>query len=506
MKKELYPYQVEAIRLVFKSYSDGNRAPILQLPTGAGKTLTASELISHFIRLNPTKKVVFLVHRIELLSQFARTYLNQTGEWCGILDSNTKYLRSNCNVYAGMIETAYNRLKRVPNYFGNDIGLVVVDECHISTFDKIFQYFRNSLKLGLSATPMRMGKKNSLIEVYDDIISTVQIKDLISLGSLTPNKTWSVDTGIEYSRIKKRMGEFDENSIFAEYSKSKHIQNVVKYYRELCNGQKTIIFNSNIDHSQMVNDAFVQADLPSYHLDGKMNKSDRARILDWFASTPNAILNNVGILTMGFDEPSIINVIMNRPTTSLPLWLQCTGRGSRKFPNKDYFRIIDLGDNVRRLGDWSQSREWSLSPAKERGEGVAPTKTCPVCYYISHISCQVCPECGHIYTSDKPEADEKEIKLRLVVDLYSESVSVPKIINKVNRKGWKDYSGLFAIRDETKKFLEANYNEEVKEEIRKAYITKAKEWYSLQGIKPNYGHEQFILKILENQDVVTDNN
>src|SRR5690606_34679807 len=139
-----------------------NRAPILQLPTGAGKTLTASELISHFIRLNPTKKVVFLVHRIELLSQFAKTYLNQTGEWCGILDSNTRYLRSNCNVYAGMIETAYNRLKRVPNYFGDNIGLVVIDECHISTFDKIFQYFRNSLKLGLSATPMRMGKKNSL--------------------------------------------------------------------------------------------------------------------------------------------------------------------------------------------------------------------------------------------------------------------------------------------------------------------------------------------------------
>ena len=146
------------------------------------------------------------MHRIELLSQFAKTYLNQTGERCGIVDSNTRYLRSNCNVYAGMIETAYNRLKRVPNYFGDNIGLVVVDECHISTFDKIFQYFRNSLKLGLSATPMRMGKKNSLIEVYDDIISTVQIKDLISLGSLTPNKTWSVDTGIEYSKIKKTDG------------------------------------------------------------------------------------------------------------------------------------------------------------------------------------------------------------------------------------------------------------------------------------------------------------
>ena len=85
-------------------------------------------------------------------------------------------------------------------------------------------------------------------------------------------------------------------------------------------------------------------------------------------------------------------------------------------------------------------------------------------------------------------------------------MSVPKIVNKVNRKGWKDYSGLFVIRDETKKFLEANYNKDVKEEIMKAYIAKAKEWYSLQGVKPNYGHEQFILKILETQDSVTNNN
>ena len=80
--------------------------------------------------------------------------------------------------------------------------------------------------------------------------------------------------------------------------------------------------------------------------------------MSWFRETPNAILTSVGILTTGFDEPTVKTIIINRATRSLTLYHQMIGRGSRKLPEKDAFSIIDLGNNVRRFGYWQDYINW----------------------------------------------------------------------------------------------------------------------------------------------------
>ncbi|WP_091608823.1 DEAD/DEAH box helicase [Maribacter dokdonensis] len=63
-------------------------------------------------------------------------------------------------------------------------------------------------------------------------------------------------------------------------------------------------------------------------------KKERASVLRWFKNTPGAILSNVGILTTGFDEPTVETVILYRATTSVSLYLQMVGRGSRTTDTK----------------------------------------------------------------------------------------------------------------------------------------------------------------------------
>jgi type I site-specific restriction endonuclease len=63
-------------------------------------------------------------------------------------------------------------------------------------------------------------------------------------------------------------------------------------------------------------------------------------------------------LTTGFDEPTVETIILNRATRSLTLYHQMIGRGSRKLPNKDQFKLIDLGNNVRRFGLWQDYLNW----------------------------------------------------------------------------------------------------------------------------------------------------
>jgi len=94
------------------------------------------------------------------------------------------------------------------------------------------------------------------------------------------------------------------------------------------------------------------------HLDSTFSDKDRKDVLSWFKETPNAILTSVGILTTGFDEPTVRSIIINRATRSLTLYHQMIGRGSRKLPDKSDFKIIDLGNNVRRFGYWQDYINW----------------------------------------------------------------------------------------------------------------------------------------------------
>jgi hypothetical protein len=55
-----------------------------------------------------------------------------------------------------------------------------------------------------------------------------------------------------------------------------------------------------------------------------------------------SVVSNCMVLTEGFDEPSVDCIIVGRPTTSLPLYMQMVGRGARLFPGKADCIIIDI--------------------------------------------------------------------------------------------------------------------------------------------------------------------
>jgi type I site-specific restriction endonuclease len=129
-------------------------------------------------------------------------------------------------------------------------------------------------------------------------------------------------------------------------------------YTEKSLGKKTLIFNNGINTSLFVYETFREAGFIIRHLDNTCSPEERKDILSWFKKTPDAILTSVGILTTGFDEPTVETIILNRATKSLTLYYQMIGRGSRKLPNKDTFSVIDLGNNAARFGLWSAPIDW----------------------------------------------------------------------------------------------------------------------------------------------------
>ncbi len=357
-KKELYGYQEGDIAAIFDRLDNvpENHHLLYQLPTGGGKTVIFSEIVRRYLSKHD-RKVLVLTHRIELCKQTSKM-LKGFDVTNKIINSKVKDLpdQNDYSCFVAMVETLKNRINDKKFHLGN-IGLVIIDEAHYNSFRKLLSYFKNSFILGVTATPLSSNIKLPMYESYDELIVGDTIESLISKGFLAKAITYSYDVGLTSLKVGIN-GDYTVRSSDDLYSNLMMQEKLIHAYTEKSLGKKTLIFNNGINTSLYVLETFREAGYPIKHLDNTSSSEDRREILSWFRKTPDAILTSVGILTTGFDEPTVETIMLNRATKSLTLYFQMIGRGSRKLPNKDSFTVIDLGNNAARFGLWQEPVDW----------------------------------------------------------------------------------------------------------------------------------------------------
>ncbi len=358
--KELYPYQKISLDKIFSFFEKNgqNTNVLFQLPTGGGKTIIFSHVANEFVKKN-NKKVLILTHRIELLYQTSDC-LEEIGVANCVINSEVKLVedQDKYNCFIAMVETLNNRLQDDEDFL-KDIGLVIVDEAHNNSFRKIFQYFQNVNMLGVTATPLSSNRNLPLNKNYEELIVGASIEQLIGQRYLCAPTTYCYDVSLGGLRVGIN-GDFTVSSSERLYGGFDMQDKLVAAYNERGKGTKTLIFNPGIRVSWMVYDTFREQGIENIkHLDSTCSDQERKSILSWFRNTDGAILSSVGILTTGFDEPSVETIILNRATRSLTLYHQMIGRGSRVTGKKLNFSIIDLGNNNHRFGLWEEFIDWA---------------------------------------------------------------------------------------------------------------------------------------------------
>lgn len=479
---QLRPYQERGVAMTAQKLSLGKRKIVVQLATGGGKTVMFSAISNRYIEKSG-KSVLILVHRKELLLQTRRTLYNGFGITSQVIVAGMKTIPP-AKVYVGMVESVNNRIDRL-----RDIGMVIIDEAHIAVHNKMHDHFPTQYILGFTATPLSANRKKPMNLYYEDIVCCVDIPELIKDGSLCQNITWTPGDVVDRSSLAVKNGEFNEGLMGMAFSKPRYINNTVKQYEKRAKGTKTIVFNVTIDHSKEVCAAFNTAGHEARHLDSEMDLKEREAILKWFKETPDAILNNVGILTAGFDEPSIETVIVNRCTLSMPLWLQMTGRGSRPTEAKCAFTIIDLGGNGNAHGDWNYQRDWEnifFNPPKP-GDGVAPTKNCPECDRLLPAPTRICPECGYEFPTKEAEKEEELADFVII----TKDIDVRAVIEANKEK--KEYYPFFKIGKDLARQAKntiPSMTDENAAFILNRYYELAKEWCHAKNKKFNQWHQE----------------
>jgi superfamily II DNA or RNA helicase len=212
----------------------------------------------------------------------------------------------------------------------------------------------------------------------------------------------------DISDLKKSHGEYTDETLFNHFNKPKRYAGVIEKWKEKANGLKTIVFCVNVKHAEETAIAFNEAGIMADCVTGKTKKADRVRILNAHKGGFFPVLVNCGVLTTGYDDQSLMCVVVDRATLSLTLWLQMTGRGGRALEGKKEFIILDFGLNHDRFGRWDSAREWKLEPPKKKSklEQAAPVKICPQCEAMLFASARKCEYCGYVYPEGSKEPAE----------------------------------------------------------------------------------------------------
>lgn len=398
-EKPLREYQSRIIHDLRGAFAAGNSRVILQLPTGAGKTRIAAEIVR--MARGKVSSCLLLAPRRELIYQAAEA-LERQGVVPGVIMAGEPR-DIFADVQVASFDTLHARAIRSRRMFLPDAKLVIVDEAHLSLAESrktILAQYPNACIVGLTATPAR-GDGRGLGELYQAIVSGPSIRVLVDGGFLVPLRYFA-PTKPDLAKLKlNHDGDYVEAGIAERMDTPKLVGDIVENWQRIASERSTVVFCVNRAHSRNVCEAFCAAGVSAEHLDGETPADERHAILARVASGATRVLCNVYVASYGLDIPTLSCAVLARPTKNITLYLQTVGRIMRPATGKTDGIVIDHAGAVQENGFADDYVPWSLDAekVKERKERLQKEHQepkeieCHRCHAVFKGR-RDCPSCG----------------------------------------------------------------------------------------------------------------
>ena len=332
------------------------------------------------------KRVMFLIHRKEVLNQAIETFRNQ-----GV---NPDLLT------AGMVQTLTRRVDKLPIP-----NVILVDEAHhalAKSYQRILNQFPKAIILLFTATPHRTGRQQ-LDQIADDIIVGQSIHELTEKGFLAPFRYFQPPNDFDSKLLKRSStGDYTAESMQQAMS-TKIFGHIVKQYKRIANGMQAVVYTYSIDSAIKIANEFNSEGISAIEVDGTTSKEKRDLAVRKFRNQEIKILVNVNLFTEGVDLPNVDCVIMARPTASLALYLQFSMRCLNPRPGKTAI-ISDHANNFKTFGYPDDDRDWkkAIKSGKQKSKTLLTDPglsivTCDYCFAVvraSEVKNGKCPICG----------------------------------------------------------------------------------------------------------------
>lgn len=447
--RHLRPYQWEAIASLRQSLGKGNRRPVLQIPTGGGKTRIAGEII-RMARAKGTR-VMFVVPAISLVDQTVESFQRDGIDDIGVIQADHWMTRPQATVQVCSIQTLERR--DLPP----DIGLVIVDEAHRG-FKFLYRWMADWDKvpfIGLSATPWARGMGKH----WDDLIVGNSTAGMIEAGYLSPFRVYAPGHP-DLSGVKIVAGDYHEGQLGDAMDKAPLVADIVDAWRKNGAGRPTLLFAVNRAHAKHCQAEFQSSGIVAEYIDAYTEPEERRIIGNRLERGEVSVVCNVGCLTTGVDW-DVRCIVLARPTRSEMLYVQMIGRGLRLAEGKDCCVILDHSDTTQRLGFVTDIHHESLDDGRikekqKQKEREQLPKECSKCHFLRPPKVSKCPACGH---APKPIADVEHVDGELI-EVFGGRDKLPKgelqrwfsmLLGHARETGKKDGWAFYAFQDKFKR-------------------------------------------------------
>lgn len=397
---DLRPYQTEALDAIEEAEREGTRRPLVVHPTGTGKTVTFGAAIA---RRADRGRAAVIVHRDELAQQTIEKLGWQAPELStGLVKAESNDVGADAviiSVQTGSRDARLAQIIESQEKYGA-FGTIVVDEAHHApapTWTKMLHGLGafnpyGPLAIGFTATPERDGKT---LGVWEKIVSYMSIREAIFQGYLCEIlPAVVVETKMDLDRVRKTGGDYSDGDLGEELEATGAIDQIADAYAEHARERKGVAFTPTVATAHHLAEALRARGIAAEGLDGTTPTDERRAILARLKTGQTQVVCNCGVLTEGFDEPSISCVVVARPTKFHGLYVQMVGRGTRIYPGKTNLLVLDVVGATKRhelVGLVDLGLDLDDPRKKREGSERMPCPSCdsPDCD-VEHHRCELC--------------------------------------------------------------------------------------------------------------------
>lgn len=427
----LRPHQERAIALLRQSLLAGKRRPMLQAPTGFGKTLLAASIVDGARRKG--NRILFVVPAISLVDQTVQAFYEEGLTDVGVIQGMHQMTDWSRPIQIASVQTLMRR--SIP-----DAQVAIIDEAH-RWFDFYAKWMASeewATKpiIGLSATPWTKG----IGKHYDDLIIASTTAELIEAGYLSKFRVFA-PSHPDLTGVRTVAGDYYEGDLSTAMDKQPLVADIVETWLRRGENRPTLCFGVDRAHAKHIQVQFEARGVTTAYIDAYTPLNERAEIERKFHASEVKVVCNVGCLTTGVDW-DVRCIVLARPTKSEMLFVQIIGRGLRTAEAKDDCLILDHSDTHLRLGFVTDIHHETLDNGRAREsakrKNTTLPKECPKCSFLKPPKVSACPCCG--FKPGRKTGVEVEDGELLEIDTETRRASMAE------KQRW--YSMLLSIADE----------------------------------------------------------
>jgi superfamily II DNA or RNA helicase len=335
--------QKTSLRALDDAHKAGQRAGLVILPTGSGKTRIAAEDAKRF----EAECLLYVAHTQEILDVAQSELEAVFGAENVTRHTSRSTLHQLKPVNITTIQLLRENLKRIqPNSF----DYLVVDEFHhaaAKSYRDLIAWAEARFLLGLTATPFRGDRQDIAALCNQNVLVEFELRSGIDLGVLSPYHYFGCFDDVDYSKIQHNGEQYDIRDLEKALIIPERDEAVIQKWREHAEEKPTLAFCCSHRHAKRVSEAFNEAGIAAEYYVSSTTFAARKELVGRFQSGDLKVLCVVDVMNEGIDLPFVESLLFLRPTESKRIFYQQLGRGLRKYVGKSHCVVIDFIGNFK---------------------------------------------------------------------------------------------------------------------------------------------------------------